>query len=289
MGVLHPLALNNRGQVERIEERCRSSYTCLVCEEVMIARRGEVRAWHFAHKNVTNCVGGEGQLHKIAWRTIALGIKSAIAGDRDYPVTFGCPGGHPTEFSIPNHSTVKTNKQVLPPLRGDVSVLDTDGKLVLAVEIVVTHDLDPKALAIYRRSNTLVLKYAPKWATVGELRNGLRGEVVVDRWRCHECLQKAERERIAVENKAKREVEERETARIESERIADNKRIEDEKLIQGPSWKDVIVAGVVVAAVVGENLLTEKPKPKRKSKPKPKKARKSSVGNKKGYAPRKRS
>ena len=41
--------------------------------------------------------------------------------------------------------------------------------------------------------------------------------------------------------------------------------------------------------MVGENLLTEKPKPKRKSKPKPKKARKSSVGNKKGYAPRKRS
>jgi hypothetical protein len=82
-------------------------------------------------------------------------------------------------------------------------------------------------------------------------------------------LHKAERERIAVENKAKREVEERETARIESERIAENKRIEDEKPIQGPSWKDVIVAGVVVAAVVGENLLTEKPKPKRKSNPSP--------------------
>ena len=74
-GVKHHYALNEQGRLVSIkqaylERNDSHTYHCLGCGAGMIARLGEVRTWHFAHRADEAHCGTETYLHKLAKRLI---------------------------------------------------------------------------------------------------------------------------------------------------------------------------------------------------------------------------
>ena len=72
--VLYPIAKNKEGKYVKITEARKGEvYFCPECGNRMIARKGKIRAWHFAHYGESGCsgCGGEGTRHAIAKHVIA--------------------------------------------------------------------------------------------------------------------------------------------------------------------------------------------------------------------------
>ena len=69
MAVTWWVAIDPKGNDVQIESACSDvEYTCPSCDSPMIARKGDVRQWHFAHKPLDDgtervCSGGEGYRH----------------------------------------------------------------------------------------------------------------------------------------------------------------------------------------------------------------------------------
>jgi len=73
--LLQSFALNKEGRVKSIEDVSRGlscECYCPSCGEVVIARQGEVREWHFAHESGSECEGAaESALHLAAKQILA--------------------------------------------------------------------------------------------------------------------------------------------------------------------------------------------------------------------------
>ncbi len=210
--VRHSFALDCSGLRVDIHEPASPPYSCLICSEEMIAKQGEVVAWHFAHKRLTTCGGGESELHRYTWRNIALGIEGSLTRGKPYPIMVDCRGcKRVATIPIPESAALKTNKQILPGVRPDVAVLNAGRKLLFAIEVVVTSELSTKAWITYRRANAPVIRYRSQWATVDELGTSLHGEMLGTRWRCDACLAEIENtrlERDAIERETKQKAAE---------------------------------------------------------------------------------
>jgi len=70
INLLQSFGLTSDGRLVSVEEVRRGKgceCCCPECGEVLIARQGDIRAWHFAHESGGDCQGGaEGALHKAA-------------------------------------------------------------------------------------------------------------------------------------------------------------------------------------------------------------------------------
>lgn len=67
---MQTFALNDEGRVVHVDEVPRGAdcgCRCPACDGPLIARQGEVRGWHFAHRELAECVGAvETSLHRAA-------------------------------------------------------------------------------------------------------------------------------------------------------------------------------------------------------------------------------
>lgn len=74
MNLLQSFGVNQEGRLVSVEEVARGKACdccCPSCGEILIARQGEVRTWHFAHVSGNDCgTGAEGALHKAAKQLI---------------------------------------------------------------------------------------------------------------------------------------------------------------------------------------------------------------------------
>lgn len=147
--LLQTFALNNQDELVSIEEVDRGlacDCTCPQCGDPMIARQGDIRAWHFAHANESECPGGaETALH--------LAAKTILQRNRALQL----PGLHVIETATAEDGRTSTAERVLPErkvsfvwvileqqiedIRADVCGMITpnDGMLI---EIAVTHVVD---------------------------------------------------------------------------------------------------------------------------------------------------
>lgn len=77
MNLLQSFGLTTEGQLVSVEEVARGKACdccCPQCGEVLIARQGDVRAWHFAHASGGDCgAAAEGALHLAAKQLIVQG------------------------------------------------------------------------------------------------------------------------------------------------------------------------------------------------------------------------
>jgi competence protein CoiA len=76
MNLLQSFGLTSDGRLVSVEEVSRGKACeccCPQCGELLIARQGDVRAWHFAHASGGDCGGAaEGALHRAAKQLIVL-------------------------------------------------------------------------------------------------------------------------------------------------------------------------------------------------------------------------
>lgn len=160
------------------------NYTCPKCHEPLnVRKRGKgehSRRDHFYHKADTACRGftpheTESYIHKTAKAGIFKILQSCIEKNEQFTVSWNCPTcGKQFNGNLLHHAkSVQIEKQFEDNADGqdhkqpDISLIDENGKLIVAIEIVYTHDIEPDTWEFYNANNIVVLRL--KFETVEEL------------------------------------------------------------------------------------------------------------------------
>jgi len=157
----------------------------------MVARRGQERAWHFAHKApATECADPDRALHETAKVLIAQGLTDAVSAGTEYRVGFACQGCQtPLSWNIARPGTrAALERSVVGHTRSDV-VIDRPKKQPLIVEVVVSHDLEEDTKRRYEESGLPVFVIQPTWDTAAELESAVVADSVINvaATRCPSC------------------------------------------------------------------------------------------------------
>lgn len=182
----NPWALDCNGNPVLPENAERhGNYICPKCHEPLkVRKRGKgehSRRDHFCHKADTACKGytpheTESYIHKTAKKGIFSIIQSCIDKQEHFLISWTCPTcGKLFNGNLLYHAkSVQIEKQFEDKAEGqdhkqpDVSLIDENGKLIVAIEIVYTHDIEPDTWEFYNKNNIVVLRL--KFETVEELK-----------------------------------------------------------------------------------------------------------------------
>ena len=162
--IQYPYALDGNGQIRHIGERSPSPYSCVSCEEPMIARRGPINAHHFSHK-VTQC-DPDRALHDIAQALIMSAYTEAKEKGQRYYASFLCPR---CKRNV-KHNLVRSGRLIrkekadlIKGTRPDLTLIEANGRPAALIEVVVTHDLEEGTRARYEELPISVFKTEPSW------------------------------------------------------------------------------------------------------------------------------
>ena len=175
-------------------------YACVHCKQVMSAVVLVTRRTaHFRHTAPEDRCDPDDALHTFAIRMIQQAHDAAVASDGRYMFLRACVKckGLATEIDLADGWKSDAEKSIVPRTRSDLVFSHADGRR-LAVEVVVSHEMESEAEAAYKDSSIPVGIVRPQWDTVDRLLDDL----VVDdsqNFRPHRCAkcEAAEKERNA--------------------------------------------------------------------------------------------
>ena len=162
--LLQSFAINNIGELVSVREVARGkacACCCPGCGEVLIARQGEVRAWHFAHESGAECGGAaESALHLAAKHIIlreAIVMTPAmeISAHRTLPDGRRGSGMACLPAALHDLHGVQLEASV-GAVRPDVYAYTDDGQLI--VEIAVTHPVDLEKSALLEQTGIAAME-----------------------------------------------------------------------------------------------------------------------------------
>lgn len=146
--LLQSFAVNNVGRIVSIREIANGKAcdcSCPECGEVVIARQGEIRQWHFAHASGADCSGSaEGVLHRAAKQLIVEEgrvLLPSLAVHKSVRLDDGRTGQG--AVALPEETAVLTEARLevqFGAIRADVAAQHRDDPLL--IEIAVTHFVD---------------------------------------------------------------------------------------------------------------------------------------------------
>ena len=235
--IRYPLALDEGGNAVFIKDAFHGNlFHCLGCAQVLSAKQGRIRAWHYAHKppQVLPCAPNL-VLHKTAQELILLGFRNAVAQGGEY--TLGRPCAHcevPVTYNAAQAgSMIEREVSAVPGTRADLVITYVDGNK-LVIEVVHTHDVDESAATAYSQSGIPVLKIRPIWLSQDDGPDAVVSEPGIDgltldagalaydalnlaRCLCAECKKREREEAERQRSEQERYKEEAERQRSEQE------------------------------------------------------------------------
>jgi len=197
--ILYSVARNEEGELVRAADADRkSTYFCRLCDGVFILRKSDrvgpgTKRPHFAHKTLTPNCTPESALHFEFKNLLLREIEDRLERSSELPLSWKCI------YCDRKHSgnLLKTARTAslehsLGPCRPDIALFDTNGRVVAALEVVVTHKPDPAARDHYRHNKiTLVELHLTSEADldniVGKLEQADHVQLCIDRKRCTKC------------------------------------------------------------------------------------------------------
>ena len=168
LNLLLPYACDNEGNEIHIDNAIKGrKYFCPICGDELILRTSNIpkgqkyhRKNHFAHKTVSvnNC--SESYLHKRTKQRLVALIREKINSESK-ELTFGWHCEECGEYHKGNliKKAVKVLEEYdLDICRPDIALLDNDGKVVIVIEVVVTHEPETKVLSYYKDNKIVCLQ-----------------------------------------------------------------------------------------------------------------------------------
>lgn len=175
--IAFPIALDQNHRLVAAEQATRHTpYTCLVCHNTLFLRGGgatQPRA-HFYHANPTTHHSSETWLHSAARHSIAQGLQHALQTHTPYPFEYRCPVCYEVRHGdLTKRAHTVRAETAWHGIVPDLLAFSREGQPLFAIEVVVTHPLEPDTRATYRQARLPVFIVQPKLATVARLLNGL--------------------------------------------------------------------------------------------------------------------
>lgn len=166
--LLLPYAYDNEGNEVHIDNAQKGvKYFCPICREELILRISKIpegkkyyRKNHFAHKagSTSNC--SESYLHKRTKQNLASLIREKI-NSNPKELTIGWECDECGEYHKRNllKKVVKVVEEYdLGTCRPDIALFDKDDKVIIVIEVVVTHEPEPEAMLYYKNNNIACLQ-----------------------------------------------------------------------------------------------------------------------------------
>jgi hypothetical protein len=143
--ILYDYAIDSQGliiHINEVDNQNKGQYKCIECDSEMIARTGEIKEWHFAHKNIENC-SGEGYLHKLAKRVFFENKSMQIISYKEFifPMLNDSKGNLADVFDIWEY------EKTIDKYRADILLSSSKHDYKVMVEIKVTHGLSNEKLS----------------------------------------------------------------------------------------------------------------------------------------------
>lgn len=168
--ILYTSALNENGNVVLINDAEKGrTYYCPKCNNDFILRKSgntgpRSKRPHFAHKNLTRNCTPEGVLHHSFKKLLVDLLKSYKSENKPLIMNWkcdSCSADYP-EKDLTSNLLVKTDRIIeeynLKVCRPDIALLDTDGEVIAAIEIVVTHAPEENVLRYYKENGITLIQ-----------------------------------------------------------------------------------------------------------------------------------
>lgn len=170
--LLNPFAKNNNDKYVSIEHASKNQeYFCSLCNQPFsYCERGKgeySRRDHFKHKVKTTCSGpSESYIHSYAKHEIHRILNHYVEEQREFPITWTCHDCGST-FSgnlLKGAKHVEMEKQFKDKSddkffkQPDVSLVDEKGNLIVAIEVIFTHDVEDNTLHFFEHNNAVLVR-----------------------------------------------------------------------------------------------------------------------------------
>jgi len=196
--LLHTIALNNTNGITLVEDAVKGEeYHCPNCLGDMIFRnsgktgKGSKRP-HFAHKsNNSNC-SPESALHEAFKKKLFTYLNNHKKQDDLVPIEWECRicgYDHSHENLLGKTSHIQLEKNV-GPTRPDISLVDENGKTLLAIEVVVTHKPETSTLEYFHEQGIHLVQYNLDENSLRDFNLKVKKPDIVDVCvgpKCHQC------------------------------------------------------------------------------------------------------
>ncbi len=163
--ILYPFAFNSDDRLVSIHEAKRGAvYLCVGCKEKMTPKKGKIKRPHFAHRQTGVCADPDNALHKLAQALIIQSVNDSADGKEDYYLGYSCDEcKEEIAYNIaPQIIEAKQEQSIIAGVRSDIVVYRKE-KDPIAIEIVVTHDLEPATENLYKDSSVPAFLVHPEW------------------------------------------------------------------------------------------------------------------------------
>jgi len=164
--LLNPWALDSDGKLVNAETAEKGQQcSCPVCHELLtLCKKGSgpnARRDHFKHRSDSHCPGPtESDIHRLAKEGIHNIIRTAIEKHQEIPIFWKCSecGTGFTANLIKKAKGIEIEKD-LGTSRPDIALLDENGNVIVAVEIVYTHEPTDDTIKFYNEQNIVLVRY----------------------------------------------------------------------------------------------------------------------------------
>lgn len=194
-GILYPLALDESEHIVHIKNANGGTYYCPQCREVMIPKKGDIYAHHFAHKNTSIECNPETALHHFAKLLFKQRFESGTFPVISYRCAY-CRRLCRFDMTACNRVvldhdqiSVDCGTHGVIKVKPDV-IFYTGDQIRAAVEIVVTNPITPYKFALLHSSGVPVMVWYPTWELIGsELSQIFLNQTInVSKDRCAACV-----------------------------------------------------------------------------------------------------
>ena len=162
--IAYPFACCVNGKLVHIDDSFRGfSYFCPSCQSKMIPKLGSMNKHHFAHMQHEYCQPDR-VLHDTATSYIIWKFRHCQPA-MNFMISVPCSrcyNGIKYDLTAAG-AQIKPEFSIIKGTRSDLVVLKSDMSAHTIIEIVVTHDLEPRTRMLYQKSEIPVIKIMPKW------------------------------------------------------------------------------------------------------------------------------
>lgn len=169
--LLLPYALNTHNELVYIENAHKGQkYTCPHCHSEVLLKTAQIpegekyhRVNHFAHANNANNHCAESYLHKTFKERCANLIQNTIANNQNINFEWKCKQCKENHIgNLLNNVVGISIEHNLGECRPDIALLDSNGKVLVVIEVVVRHYPDKSVLKYYEDNNIVCLQIKVK-------------------------------------------------------------------------------------------------------------------------------
>lgn len=159
--ILYSTARTHNGQlIQAIDAEKGQPYECLICNQILVLRKGQRKRPHFAHKVLSANCSPETALHHSFKTLLCEKIQEHLDRQSSLKIEWDCSYCHRKhEGNLLKKAIEVRLEYEIGDCQPDIALLDPSSKVVAVIEVVVTHSPEEKTLNYYTKNQIAVVRY----------------------------------------------------------------------------------------------------------------------------------